>query len=46
MIAVDTSASMAILPDEPEAAACAEAFVTNDRIHGQGGAKRLRRYGL
>ncbi len=32
MIAVDTSASMAILLDEPEAAACAEAFATNDRI--------------
>ena len=32
MIAVDTSALMAILLDEPEAAACAEAFATNDRI--------------
>ena len=31
-IAVDTSASMAFLPDEPEAKACAEAFATNDRI--------------
>ena len=32
MIAVDTSALMAILLDEPEAATCAEAFATNDRI--------------
>ena len=32
MIAVDTSASMAVLLDEPDAAACAEAFATNDRI--------------
>ena len=32
MIAVDTSALMAILLDEPEAAACADAFATNDRI--------------
>ena len=32
MIAVDTSALMAILLDEPEAAACAEALATNDRI--------------
>ena len=32
MIAVDTSALMAILLDEPEAAACAESFATNDRI--------------
>ena len=32
MIAVDTSALMAVLLDEPEGAACAEAFVTNDRI--------------
>ena len=32
MIAVDTSALMAILLDEPEATACAEAFATNDRI--------------
>ena len=32
MIAVDTSALMAILLDEPEAASCAEAFATNDRI--------------
>ena len=29
---VDTSALMAILLDEPEAAACADAFATNDRI--------------
>ena len=32
MIAVDTSALMAILLDELEAATCAEAFATNDRI--------------
>ena len=32
MIAVDTSALMAFLLDEPEAKACAEAFATNDRI--------------
>ena len=32
MIAVDTSALMAVLLDEPEAATCAEAFATNDRI--------------
>ena len=32
MIAVDTSALMAILLDEPETAACAEALATNDRI--------------
>ena len=32
MIAVDTSALMAVLLDEPDAAACAEAFATNDRI--------------
>ena len=32
MIAVDTSALMAILLDEPEAAACVEAVATNDRI--------------
>ena len=32
MIAVDTSALMAILLDAPEAAACAEAFTTNERI--------------
>ena len=32
MIAVYTSALMAILLDEPEAATCAEAFATNDRI--------------
>ena len=32
MIAVDTSALMAILLDEPEAATCADAFATNDRI--------------
>ena len=32
MIAVDTSALMAVLLDEPEATACAEAFATNDRI--------------
>lgn len=32
MIAVDTSVLMAILLDEPEAATCAEAFATNDRI--------------
>ena len=34
MIAVDTSALMAILLDEPEPepATCAEAFATNDRI--------------
>jgi len=32
MIAVATSALMAILLDEPEAVACAEAFSTNDRI--------------
>ena len=32
MIAADTSALMAILLDEPEAATCAEAFATNDPI--------------
>lgn len=32
MIAVDTSALMAILLDEPEAAACTEALSTSDRI--------------
>ena len=32
MIALDTSALMAILLDEPETAACAEALTTNDRI--------------
>ncbi len=32
MIAVDTSALMAILLDEPEAADCAEALSTGDRI--------------
>ncbi len=32
MIAVDTSALMAILLDEPEAAPCAEPLATNDRI--------------
>ena len=32
MIAVDTSALMAVLLDEPETAACAEALSTNDRI--------------
>ena len=32
MIAVDTSALMAILLDAPEAAACTEAFATNERI--------------
>ena len=32
MIAVDISALMAILLDEPEAGICAEAFATNDRI--------------
>lgn len=32
MIAVDTSALMAILLSEPEAPACAEALATNDRI--------------
>ena len=32
MIAVDTSALMAVLLDEPETAACAEALATNDRI--------------
>lgn len=32
MIAVDTSALMAILLEEPEAAICVEAFATNDRI--------------
>ena len=32
MIAVDTSALMAILLDAPEAAACVEAFATNERI--------------
>lgn len=32
MIAVDTSALMAILLGEPEAAACEEALATNDRI--------------
>lgn len=32
MIAVDTSALMAILLDEPDAAACANALGTNDRI--------------
>lgn len=32
MIAVDTSALMAILLDEPETAACAEALSTGDRI--------------
>ena len=37
MIAVDTSALMAILLDEAEAAACAEALATNDRIMISGG---------
>ena len=32
MIAVDTSALMAVLLDEPETTACAEALSTNDRI--------------
>jgi len=32
MIAVDTSALMAILLNEPEAPACTEALATNDRI--------------
>ena len=32
MIAVDTSALMAILLDEPETAACARALSTNDRV--------------
>ena len=32
MIAVDTSALMAVLLDEPETAACAEVFSTNDRL--------------
>lgn len=32
MIAVDTSALMAILLDEPDAAACAEALASNDRL--------------
>ena len=32
MIAVDTSALMAVLLDEPETAACAEALATNDQI--------------
>ena len=32
MIAVDTSALMAVLLDEAETAACAEALATNDRI--------------
>ena len=32
MIAVDTSALMAVLLDEPETAACAEALATNNRI--------------
>ena len=32
MIAVDTSALMAILLNESEASACADALVTNDRI--------------
>ena len=32
MIAVDTSALMAVLLDEPETGACAEALSTNDRI--------------
>ena len=32
MIAVDTSALMAVLLDEEETAACAAALVTNDRI--------------
>lgn len=32
MIAVDTSALTAVLLDEPEAAACAEALATDDRI--------------
>ena len=32
MIAVDTSALMAILLDEPETAVCAEALSTNDRV--------------
>ena len=32
MIAVDTSALMAILEDEPEADACAEALDTNERL--------------
>ena len=37
MIAVDTSALMAILLDEAEAAACAEALATNNRIMISGG---------
>ena len=32
MIAVDTSALMAVLLDEPETGACVEALSTNDRI--------------
>ena len=32
MIAVDTSALMAVLLDEPKDAACSEAFATNDRV--------------
>ena len=32
MIAVDTSALMAVLLDEPETAACAEALMMSDRI--------------
>lgn len=32
MIAVDTSALMAILLDEPETAACSSALSTNDRV--------------
>lgn len=32
MIAVDASALMAILLDEPEAYACAQALTANDRI--------------
>ena len=32
MIAVDTSALMAVLLDEPETAGCAEVLSTNDRI--------------
>ncbi len=32
MIAVDTSALMAVLLDEPETAACAAALATNDQI--------------
>ena len=37
MIAVDTSALMAILLEEAVAPACAEALVTNDRITFSGG---------